>query len=89
MRTFSKFFAVVLIVLAVSPVTAPFASSELAALVTDTGHMDTDSKNLKETTTAATFVDASVRLEHGPVVFAVAKFIVAHSCQAAPSILRL
>jgi hypothetical protein len=88
-RIFSKFFAVLLIVLAVSPVTAPFASCDLAALVTDTGHTDTDSKNLKETTTVATCVDASVRLENGPVVFAVAKFIVAHSCQAAPAILRL
>jgi hypothetical protein len=89
MGILSRFFAVLLIVLTVSPVTAPFAACDLAALASEEGHTTGDSKVLKETTTVAAFVDASIRLEDGTVVVASASAGVAHSCQAAPPILRL
>jgi hypothetical protein len=89
MRILSRFFAVLLIVLTASPVTAPFAACDLAALVSDGGHTAADSKSMKETTTVAEFVGASVWLEDGTVVFAFAKSTIAHSCQPAPAILRL
>jgi hypothetical protein len=80
---------VLLIALAVSPVTAPFAAFDLAALVSDGGHTVADSKILNETTTVAAFVCASTLLDDGNVVFASASATVVHSCQAAPPILRL
>jgi hypothetical protein len=89
MRILSRFFAVLLVVLAVSPVTAPFASCDLTALATEEGQTTADSKILKETTTVAAFVDASILLEDGPAVDASAGARVARPCQAAPPILRL
>jgi hypothetical protein len=89
MRIIARFFAVLLIALTVSPVTAPFAACDLATLVSDGAHTDADSKLLNQTTTVAAFVDASALLEHGTDVFASARASVAHSCQAAPAILRL
>ena len=78
-----------LIVLVVSPVTAPFAALDLAALVSDDGHTGADSKTLKETTTVAAFVGASALLEDGTPVLAPASTRVARLCQSAPAILRL
>src|SRR5207249_4352156 len=89
MRFLSRFFAVLLIVLAVSPVTAPFVAFDLTALASEDGHTTADSKILKETTTVAAFIDASMPLEDGIIVFASASAGVAHSCLAAPPILRL
>jgi len=80
---------VLLVVLAVSPVTAPFAACDLVALVSDNGHTDTASKILKEPTTVATFVDTSSGLEDGTVVQASTTVRVARPCQTAPAILRL
>src|SRR4051812_22393334 len=62
MRILSRFFAVLLVVLAVSPVTAPFASCDPSALAGEDGHTTADSKILKETTTVAAFVDAAILL---------------------------
>ena len=78
-----------LVVLTVSPVTAPFASCDLAALASEEGQTTADSKILKETATVAAFVDASILLQDGAAVFAFASAVVAPSCQAAPPILRL
>jgi len=89
MRILSRFFAVLLVVLAVSPVTAPFASCNLTALASEDGQTAADSKILKETTTVAAFVDASSLLQDGTAVFAFASAAVAPRCQAAPPILRL
>jgi hypothetical protein len=89
MRILSRFFAVLLVVLTVSPVTAPFAACDLTALASEEGHATADSKILKETTTVAAFVDASIRLDDGTVVFVSSSARVARPCQAAPAILRL
>jgi hypothetical protein len=89
MRIVARFFAVLLIALTVSPVTAPFAACDFAALVSDGAHTDADSKLLNDTTTVAAFVDGLPLLDQGTVLFASANASVAHSCQAAPAILRL
>jgi hypothetical protein len=89
MRILSKFFAVLLVVLTLSPVTAPFAACDLTALAGEDGHTAADSKILKESTTVVAFVDSPIQLEDGSVVFASALSIVVRSCQAAPAILRL
>jgi len=89
MRFLSRFFAVLLVVLAVSPVTAPFAACDLVALVSDHGHTDTDSKILKETTTVAALIEAPILLQDATAVFAFASPVVPPPCQAAPPILRL
>lgn len=90
MRTLARCFAVLLIALVVSPVTAPFAACDLAALVSNDAHTDADSKLLNETTTTvAAFVDTFTLIDHSAVAFASTSARVAHSCQAAPSVLRL
>jgi hypothetical protein len=89
MRILSRFFAVLLVLLTLSPVTAPFAACDLTALASEDGHTAADSKILKETTTVAAFVDAPNQLEDGSVVFASATSLVAGPCQVAPAILRL
>jgi hypothetical protein len=89
MGILSRFFAVLLVVLTVSPVTAPFAAFDLTALASEDGHTTADSKILKETTTVAALIDASIPLQVVIVVFASASAGVVHSCLAAPPILRL
>ena len=78
-----------LVVLTVSPVTAPFAACDLTALASEEGQTSADSKILKEATTIAAFVDASILLQDGTAVFAFASAVMAPPCQAAPPILRL
>jgi hypothetical protein len=89
MRILSRFFAVLLVVLTVSPVTAPFAACDLTALASEDGQTTADSKILKEITTVAAFFHASILLQNDTAVVAPAGARVALTCQAAPPILRL
>ena len=89
MRSFSKCFAVLLIALAVSPVTAPFAVCDLSAIVGEDGHRTTDVKLLKECTSVVTLVEFPLGFVDSTLLFAAVGASVAHARQIAPPILRL
>jgi hypothetical protein len=81
---------VLLIALAVSPVTAPFATCDLSALAGEDSHTTTDSKLLKDSTTTVAIFDESPRgLEDVTILFAAGVASVANTRQIAPPILRL
>jgi hypothetical protein len=89
MRSFSRFFAVMLIALVVSPVTAPFAVCDLSAIVAEDGHSTTDAKLLKDCTSLVTLVESPIGFGGSTLLFAVVAARVAHGRQIAPPILRL
>ena len=79
----SKFCAVLLITLTVSPVTAPFAACDLCAIIGD-GHTTTDSKILKESTTVAAFAESPLVREHAVMMAAVVVASVRNTSSVAP-----
>ena len=89
MRSFSKFFAGLLIALTISPVTAPFAVCDLSAIVAEDGHRTTDAKPLKECTSLVTLVESPLGFVDSTLLFAAVGARVAHARQIAPPILRL
>lgn len=88
MRAFSRFCAVLLIALAVSPVTAPFAACDLSTMVTEDGGTHCASKDLKESPlpTLGEFLPV---LEYGDVTSAAGPLGRTSPRATAPLILRL
>ena len=89
MRSLSKLFAVLLIALTVSPVTAPFGVCDLSAIVGDDGHKTTDAKLFQECTSVPTLVESPLRFVDSTLLIAAVGGRVAHARQIAPPILRL
>jgi hypothetical protein len=89
MRAFSRFCAVFLIALAVSPVTAPFAACDLAAMVTEDGGTHCESKDLKDSPTLPTLGEFLLVLEYGDVTSASGPLGLTSPRSTAPLILRL
>ena len=89
MRSVSRFCAVLLIALTVSPVTAPFAACDLSAIAGDVGQTPSESKLLKDASTLATFIDSPSSAENGTFLFAATVATVVSPRQIAPTILRL
>jgi hypothetical protein len=89
MRSLSRFCAILLIALAVSPVTAPFAAYDVTAMITEDGGLHCDAKDLKESTTLPMLDAATPRLELGAVICACDALSLTPTRSTAPPILRL
>jgi hypothetical protein len=89
MRFLSQCFAVVLIALAVSPVTAPFAACDLTAVISHEGTVHDESKDLKDLTGDIFAAAAQVPFEVSGCLVTSVRAGLAVVPHIAPPILRL
>jgi hypothetical protein len=88
MRSLSKFFAVLLVVLAVSPFTAPFSSCDLATLFGDGTQVD-GHDTLKDSSIAGAVVDAPARIDDHATIFRGVRAAAVPASHIAPTVLRV